>query len=242
MKSNKTSMSLYMQLKEEMMEKIKSREWILGSRIPSENQLCKMYDVSRITVRQAIAELTRDGYLESRRGAGTYVTLPTLQNDTDELYSIKNEIRKRGYHAWFKIISLKVSEPDEEDIRRLHLTPAEKVFSLERVIYADEIPMAYEINKLPARLFPGLTSKQIEERNSLYSVIKEEYGLAPTEATEALSSTLADKRMAELLNVKRPFATLVIRRVAKQLEDYIEYSLCYVKGDLFWYGVKLKQL
>lgn len=235
-------MSLYMQIKDEMMNKIKNREWVLGNRIPSENQLCKMYNVSRITVRQAIAELTRDGYLESRRGAGTYVTLPTLQNDADELYSIKNEIRKRGYHAWFKIIALNIEEPAEEDIRRLHLNPGEKVYSLERVIYADEIPMAYEINKLPVRLFPNLTIQQIEERNSLYSVISEEYGLSPTEAKEALSSSLADKHMAELLNVKRPFATLVIRRVTKQLEDYIEYSLCYVKGDLFWYGVKLKQL
>lgn len=242
MPESKAPVSLYMQIKDKMMEKIKSKEWRLGEKIPSESQLCEKYNVSRITIRQAIAELTRDGYLESKRGAGTYVTLPDFQSDSDEVYSIKNEIKKRGYHAWFKVISFTTEDPDEETMRRLHLEADELVYSLERVIYADEIPMAYEVNKLPVKYFPELTAGKIEERNSLYAALKEEYGYVPTDAKEALSARLVNDHMAELLNVECPFATLVIRRVTKQLEEHIEYSMSYVRGDLFWYGAKLKQL
>ena len=76
----KAPIALYFQLRENLTQKILSREWEPGARIPTEKELCEMYDVSRITVRKALDELEQLGYIVRRQGKGNYVNPNSMVN------------------------------------------------------------------------------------------------------------------------------------------------------------------
>jgi DNA-binding GntR family transcriptional regulator len=74
-----SKLKLYVQIYTIIREKIESSEWPAGTQIPTEDDLCKTYDVSKVTVREAIQELAREGYLRRQQGKGTFVLYPVLQ-------------------------------------------------------------------------------------------------------------------------------------------------------------------
>ena len=91
--------ALYYQLKSILAQKIMNNEWQVGDRLPSEFELCKEYGVSRITVRQALAELEKDGLIKRRQGVGTFVTVPKIEQQLTSFYSFSEEFRKRGLES-----------------------------------------------------------------------------------------------------------------------------------------------
>jgi GntR family transcriptional regulator len=98
---------LYVQMYSIIREKIERKEWAPGSQIPTEDELCRIHDVSKATVRMAIAELVRAGYLRKHQGKGTFVSpsLPDLgvtmkTKLTEDMFgkgvTVRKEILMRG--------------------------------------------------------------------------------------------------------------------------------------------------
>ena len=83
---------LYMQLKEKIVEKIHTGQWVAGSKIPTEHQLCQEYQLSRITVRQALESLANDGYIVRQQGRGTFVSSPKIDTKLSTFYSFSPTI------------------------------------------------------------------------------------------------------------------------------------------------------
>src|SRR3989304_3864057 len=90
---------LYRQIKADLLEQIKSGQLPPGERIESELELMARYGVSRATVRQALGQLVAEGYLEIRRGLGTYVATPKLEQGLGGFYSFSREIERLGMRA-----------------------------------------------------------------------------------------------------------------------------------------------
>src|SRR5665647_3212360 len=89
--------TLYFQLKEQLMSRIAMKEWNPGDKIPNEHALCHEYGVSRITVRQALTDLEREGYIIRKQGKGTFVTFPRIEQNLTSFYSFSDEFKKRGF-------------------------------------------------------------------------------------------------------------------------------------------------
>lgn len=233
------SVSLYNQLKDVLLNKILNGEWSNGEKIPNEYQLCDMYNVSRITVRQALAELTKRGYLQRRQGSGTYVTIPKIENNLTSFYSLSEEFKKRGLSSVSRVLEFHLQIPQKDIVQKLGLQDkSREVYYIKRLRYADNIPVAIEVTYLPATLFRGLKEQDLEE-HALYDVMREKFGVVPSTAEESIGAINLGDKEAIYLGVKKDVAVLRVERFAYSAETCIEYTIGFIRSDIFHFHVKL---
>ncbi len=240
MLDEKLPVALYYQLKEILIKKIKENEWPVNTRIPTERELCELYKVSRITVRQALDELEKEGYLYRKQGRGTFVTIPKLEQRLGSFYSFSEEIRKMGAVPEADILNFSISEGSDKLSEILTISQGEKVYGINRLRIADKEPFALEVSYIPVAVAPELSREGIE-KDGLYNTLKATYGIVPDEAWESFEAVLvADENDAAHLNVKRNSAALRIERVTKSKGVVIEYCTGLIRGDRYKYNVVLK--
>ena len=141
----------------------------VGHAIPSERQLSQDFGVSRLTVRAAIDELAREGYLVRRRGSGTFVSEPKIAQELT-MSSFSEEMRKRGMRPASKTLSLEVKHAGAYLGRCLHVSPSERIVVATRLRLADDETMAIETLHVPEPLVPGLTRQDFDE-TSFYDLL-----------------------------------------------------------------------
>lgn len=122
--------------------------WAVGDRIPSERELALEFNVSRMTLRQAVQTLVEEGILERQVGAGTFVARKKCRkNDRrDEFYGVDGRTRQKPSS---RTVSYLVTTPSLSEMERLKLKDDEKVLRMERIRYADEVPICFEVATLP---------------------------------------------------------------------------------------------
>ena len=140
-----SSSPLYHQLKQRIADDIEKGNYPVGSRIPPEHELENIYQVSRVTVRRALAELTADGLLERKQGKGTFVSEPSVNRDMKSIHSFHDSCRKSGKRAGTRVIRIAEKPADAADCAELGLSAGERVIETVRVWKADDIPVAVEI-------------------------------------------------------------------------------------------------
>src|SRR5207253_644355 len=123
----------------------------VGRAIPSERLLTQELGVSRLTVRAALDELVRDGYLTRRHGSGTYVSEPKIALPLT-LTSFSEDMRRRGMVPGSRTIELAVASAGARLCRHLELSPEDPVVRVRRLRLADGEPMALETLHVPAAL------------------------------------------------------------------------------------------
>ncbi|HHW48071.1 MAG TPA: GntR family transcriptional regulator [Clostridiaceae bacterium] len=231
--------SLYSQLKDILLNKILSGEWSNGEKIPNEYELCKMYNVSRITVRQALAELTKKGYLVRKQGSGTYVSIPKIEHNLTSFYSFTEEFRKRGFSPSTKVLEFHMQIARKEIARKLGLGEGSKeVYYIKRLRFADNTPVALESTYIPAALFRNLNEEDLEVK-ALYDIMREQYGVVPSTAEESISAVNLGEKEAIYLGVDKGVAVLQVERFTYNLETCIEYTIGFIRSDVFSFHVKL---
>lgn len=171
-----------------------------GSRLPNEPDLCERYNVSRITLREAVQGLVQEGYLLRRQGSGTYVTRrTTLQNSLDQNFSYTDYLRHAGIRAGKKILSAKSVEADEETAKALSLEPGARVVEIRRLRTADGEPAVYSIDALPADLV-SVSADRRALRGSLYRLLSER-GHAVDHGEAIVAPAVAESELPSLLDV-----------------------------------------
>ena len=148
-------MSKQRETRERVLELIE--ELGVGDAIPSERQLGIDLSVSRLTVRAALDELVREGYLVRRRGAGTFVAEPKVAKGID-ITSFSDDMRARGLTPASRTIELRTIPAGARLGRILHVSPSEPVVAVKRLRLADGEPMAIELLHVRSSLVPGLTA------------------------------------------------------------------------------------
>src|SRR5213082_2359755 len=142
----------------------------VGDAIPSERQLSADLGVSRLTVRAALDELVREGYLVRRRGAGTFVTEPKIAQELT-MTSFTDDMRRRGMTPASRTLELKVVPAGARLGRFLHVSPSEPVVVAKRLRLADRETMAIETLHVRESLVPGLTAADLQE-HSFYELLQ----------------------------------------------------------------------
>ena len=157
----------------------------VGQAIPSERRLSSDLGISRLTVRAALDDLVRDGYLERRHGAGTFVSEPKIAQQLT-LTSFSEDMRRRGMVAGSRTIELRETHAGAAVGRALKVSPDARVVLIRRLRLADGEPMALETLHVPAALVPGLTRERLENA-SFYEMLERDYGVVLSGSLEDLT-------------------------------------------------------
>lgn len=228
----------YEMIKQDLIEKISNGTYPSGSMLPSENELIKIYGVSKITIRHAINELYLADYIEKKQGKRTYVKSMAKPQELSTISSYTEEIIRQGMVPSRKLISANLRLSTEEEQKFLNLDKSEAVYSLKRIIYADGNPLCYTDTSLPYKYFRDIEYYNFEE-NSLYNVIENNYNIKITASTLKLRAVAANELIAKYLDIEKKSPVLLSVAVTEgQVENKnvpIEFFKTYYITDIFEY-------
>jgi GntR family transcriptional regulator len=204
----------------------------VGDAIPSERQLSVDLGVSRLTVRAALDELVREGYLVRRRGAGTFVSEPKIAQELT-MTSFTEDMRRRGLTPASRTLELTVVPAGARLGRVLHVSPSERVVVAHRLRLADEETMAIETLHVRESLVPGLSGEDLE-RQSFYELLLERYGIMIVGGIQTIEPTVTAEEESLHLGVPLHSPAFLFERVTRSQDDEIvEYVRSIYRGDRY---------
>ena len=208
--NHRNSEPAYRRIQGAIRKRIESGKLRPGDVVDSERELAKIHKVSLMTARHALADLAREGVVERRHGAGTFVAPPKIH--FNRLMSYTEQMASRGLSARSKIIRVSSVDSEAEIAARLSLPATSPLAVVERVRQAADEPFALETCYLSASEFPDLAGAALE-RGSLFATLERDYGVTLAYADEEIDATDADQRTAELLSIARNSPMLRIRQL-----------------------------
>ena len=201
------------------------------TQIPPERDLAALAEVSRVTVRQAVAQLVSDGVLEQRRGAGTFVRPQPqrLEQSLSRLISFTEHMQQRGKTSTSVVLQRGLFPPHPEEQMALGLPSGARVARIERLRSADGLAMAVEWSSLPEDILPDPDLVQ----TSLYAVLRA-IGNAPARAVQRVTAVNLTSDQARLLNLADGAAVLRIDRTAYLASGRpMEFTKGLYRSDLY---------
>ncbi len=225
---------MYVQLKEAIAADIKAGHYQPDQRLTSERELCERYGVSRMTVRQALVELVREGVIYTRIGKGTFVSAPPVSaQPPSPVNSFSREVLAQGGRPSSRVLEATVMPALPQVARMLHIAPEADVILLARVRLSDGKPLALETAFLPFARFPNLLRHDFSIE-SLHHVLEHEYQLALVQVEQPIEAALADAREADALGLHLPAAVLKMRCVTQRQDGIpIAFVLSTYRGDYY---------
>lgn len=226
----------YMQIKEDIINDIKSGVLQPGDKVDSESALKKRYNVSTITVRKAFNDLINEGYLIGVQGVGTFVTKKQMIRGLTSI-SFSDELLQQGYQTGMLVDKIEeIKSPGIADI--LEIPHDQSIVCVRRVRLANDEPIAYQSSFMDSRLLSLEQAQRIRENASFYKTLKE-FKINPVWANENYSvKQVTDGRIAQLMNIKKNSdAFFVKRRAFDEMDQVIEYAETYFNKD--WYSVTI---
>ncbi|MDR5599464.1 GntR family transcriptional regulator [Paenibacillus larvae] len=229
---------LYIQLMDILIEEMENE---LGEheQLSPEREICSKYDVSRTTVRQAINELERDGYIYKVQGKGTFVSPKRVKQDLIKFYSFTEEMKKQGKIPFSKVLTFEVVEADRKLSGKLSIAEGSKVYVFSRLRLADNVPMMLGTSYVPYDLFPGISKRDLET-TALYDLFTKHFHTSITKAEELFTPVMTRAHEARLLNMPDSIPSLRIERFTYMGNQIIEYTNTIARGDKFKYRVSLE--
>lgn len=231
---------MYHQIKQDVKGKIKSEKFAVNEPIPSESELISLYNVSRMTVRLAIQELEKEGYVKKVQGKGTFVKRKKLTQELNKITSWSETVRSQGMIAETKLVETAEVYASEELAEQMQIAPGTKLYSIQRIKSVDGEPIGISHVYVVADLVPGLIDDPGIE-DSIYDVMEKRYNVELCTSSEIVSARAADEQEAARLNIKpgRPLIN-VSRLTSDALGKTIEFSEITSRADMYQYKVTLQ--
>lgn len=224
--------ALHAQVKELIIQLIKSGEYQPNTQLPTEAEFCEKFKVSRTTVRTALQQLTQEGYVYRQQGKGTFVASKKVnQVLTATAEHFSQQITMQGKKASIKVLNLQVVQADSFLSETFEININDPVNKLERIRYVNDEPLQYEIAYLPWSKCPGLNQEACE--TSLYNLLETQFQLKIKKAVEHLEIVVADQFISEKLNIMQGDPCFSLETYA-YLSDgtVIEFTKTIFRGDL----------
>lgn len=231
---------LYLQISQILKNKIINKDYEYGEYIPSEAELQSIYNVSRITARQAIQELEREGMVARFRGKGTKVTyLKKIEEYMTTIKSFTDEMKERNIQVATKTAHISAVAADKAVAEIFHIEPGESIYYLERVRTGDGIPIVVFQTYLSAKLDLSLDDRVYE--GSLYKIL-EEKECEPVIVEEKFDCLIPEEQIAKALEIDIRRPVLRRTRVSQSADGYtVEYTIAYYRSDQYSFHIKLQR-
>lgn len=225
---------LYVQLTNILLARIRSGEWRTGRQIPTEEDLCKGFGVSKITVRRAINNLVMEGYLEKIQGKGTFVRQSPSRTGMPMKTSLIESVFLPGDSGDISVVERKVVHSvDDEVIRRMGPVIDRDLFYLERIQSAEGVPVLVNEVYVPLRVCPEIMGWD-PESGPFFEYLRERASTKITAVSQTVEVGKAGERLAGLLNCRPTSACMVIHRLFTSAGDLaVAYSMTTARGDRF---------
>jgi GntR family transcriptional regulator len=204
----------------------------VGDAIPSERLLSVRMGVSRLTLRAALDDLVREGYLIRRRGSGTFVSEPKIAQELT-LTSFTEDMQRRGMRPESRTLELTVVPAGARLGRFLHVSPSEPIVVAKRLRLADRETMAIETLHVREELVPGLSGKDLEEQ-SFYELLREQHGIVVVGGTQTIEPTVTNEEESEALGVPLHSPAFLFERFSRSdAGEIVEYVHSIYRGDRY---------
>jgi GntR family transcriptional regulator len=232
---------LYFQLKTILESRISAGEFNPGEKIPSENQLCMDYGVSRTTARQAIAELVNSGKLVRTQGRGTFVAHQLSDRLMYRLTGFSSDMKKQGFSPSSKVLDFRVIIPPLDIAKIMQINPTDAVVYLKRLRYINGQVMGIEKTHLPFMRFSTLTKEDIES-SSLYEILINKFDTVPTRTMINFEAIRCIEKLCVLLEITPDIPLLFMSDLTFDQNDRLfEYSRTYYRGDYYSFHVEINK-
>ncbi len=230
---------LYYQLAEQIREQISAGELKTGAKLPPERELAERHAISRMTARQAIAYLVRQGVLVAKIGVGTFVAEPKLSFDAVRLLGFTERMLSQGVRITSTVLEQVLVLPPKLVADKLKLRPKDKVVKIVRVRLHDDEPLALETVFVPAHMTPDLATADLH-LHSLYALLEQKYGLRLGAMRQTLEATIANDYEAKLLHMVVGMPMILLEGITLTLSrdsEPVEYFKAVFRGDRFRFTV-----
>lgn len=228
---------LYSQVEERLLERLR-RDYRPGQLLPTQKELAAEFGTSLITVKRALADIARRGFLQSVRGRGTVVVRPRVEDDRRGLTSWTDSMTGLGRQPSTASSRVSTRVPPPEIARALGLKARQRAVVLERLRTLDGEPLCLMRNELPLALAPDLARDGLTEE-SLYGWLKRRYGLVPHRADEEVEARRASPAEARALGPDTKIVVVVRRHTRLADGRPLEVAEMTAPADRYRYRVEI---
>ncbi len=227
---------LYAQLEEILRSSIYNNEWKPNTAIPSELELSRIYNVSRMTARAVVTQLVNDGLLRRVQGKGTFVMEKKIPTMSLAYMGVREQLERMGYQTTTRLLTFKQIPVNAHLSSICGMRQDDLVHYIERVRLIDRKPISLHRSYIPKALAPTLKTDELETEQ-LCVILQKEFNLKSATVSETLESVTASPDEAKILKVKKRFPLLLLEDINKVANGRVfEFTQVLFRGDM----VKLK--
>lgn len=232
---------LYTQIKDILRDRILEGVYESHEQMPSESELMKAFKVSRVTVRQALGDLQKEGLIFKVQGKGSYVSKPKAFQNLARLQGFGEAMASMGYETYSRVIGDQITTAGTTVGARLNIPASESVVEIRRVRYLNREPISVDVSYLPQAIGERLLREDLAHRD-IFLILENDYGVPLGQAELQIEAMLADEALARLLKVVEGAPVLRIERLTFTAEGKpLDFEYLYYRGDAFQYRLRIER-
>lgn len=232
---------LYYQISTVLRQKILSGELPPGSAFPSEESLAEEYEVSRITIRQALSLLDQEGLILRQRGRGTFVAERAGGPPSPKWTGSIEDLILMGIQTTTRTLEFGETEAPERIRERLELPPKSRILRIEKIRLVEGGAFSHVVNYLPASIGAKIRKADLAVK-PLLMILEEDLKIPAAEATQTVEATIADSAVASLLEVRVGDPLLKVERTVFDRHGRpVEAVDVLYRADKYFFTVNLKR-
>jgi GntR family transcriptional regulator len=231
---------LYLQLYEIMKVKMESGEWEVDSQIPTEDDLCRLFDVSKATVRLAVSELSRQGYLKRQQGKGTFVCKRIIPEELSMVTSFRELMLEAGVQFTTKVLAQTVMMPTEDLALNLDVPEDKHLIYIKRLRLVNSEPVLLQETFIPRHICPQLLEENLET-TSLQEIIQDHCGIPITRVQDYISIASLTRTECELLGLSSECVALMLEQLLFSRAAQISYTRSLKHPERFKFFIELER-
>ncbi len=233
-RTKKSDLPRYLAAAQDIEADIRAGRLAAGERLPSERDMARDQQISRMTARNALLHLATRGLLETQVGRGTFVRSSAIQQELTTLNGFSEDMRRQGRAYSSIVIEAATQAPEPATTLAMSLPQGALVHRLSRVRLVDGAPVAIEISEIDAGRTPGFFEGYDFARQSTYARLRADYDITPTTAEQTLEAAAAENETALRLDMPRGGPVLRLTRLTRDADGAaFEFVRSVYRGDAF---------
>lgn len=231
---------IYARIATDLRERIGNGDWGLGHQVPTEDELCRRYSVSRMTVRHAIDRLVAAGLLVRRQGVGTFVASTKVERVASRLLGFAEDAVAHGLQPATQVLGRGYETAGEEDAELLRVSPEEQVYRVRRLRFTEG--EAIGLNTVVVAPAFSAQLEDIDYLNSFYEGVAKAIGVEVSHADQTIEAALPDPKTASLLGLHGEAAMLRVTRVTYLADGrLVGLTRTLYRGDRYYLSLSIRR-
>ncbi|MGG3470394.1 GntR family transcriptional regulator [Neobacillus pocheonensis] len=227
----KPGTALYFELKEKIKNMISSGIYPVGSKLPTETELCNKFEVSRTTVRLALQQLEFEGVIQKFQGKGTFVLQPKIKEKlTPKITSFSEQMHDAGLSSYSKVLAMEIIPAFPSLADSLEINHNDPVIKLVRLRFGGTEPFQHSTSYVPWNVAPTLIKDDCS--GSLFELLRVKYQINIWKSVETIEPILSNQEVSEMLNIPSGSPAFSLESLTYSSDHVpIEYSFTILRGD-----------